>query len=54
VNATVFAVRSGTHQFRPAARFRFLPITNATTSGDGAIKLRVEEGKSYKLRGVPV
>ena len=53
VTATVHAMRSGDCQFRPPANFRFESVTGAQPGMDGAIKLRVEQGKSYRLQATP-
>jgi alpha-L-fucosidase 2 len=54
VTAKVRAIRSGEHQFRPPAGFRFLPVGDARPEANGAIRLRVEEGKSYLLQAALV
>jgi alpha-L-fucosidase 2 len=50
VTATLHAIGSGEHQFRPPARFRFLPVAGAQLLPDGAIKLRLQGGSSYLLK----
>jgi len=51
--ATVRALSSGEHQFRPPANFRFVPVAEAKPEPDGAITLRVEKGRSYRLQATP-
>jgi alpha-L-fucosidase 2 len=50
VTATVRATQSGEHQFRAPAKFQFLSVAGSTPGPDGTIKLKVEEGKTYKLK----
>jgi alpha-L-fucosidase 2 len=50
VTATVRALNSGEHKFRAPARFRFLTVAGGAPEEDGTIKLRVEQGKSYRLQ----
>jgi hypothetical protein len=47
--ATVHAIRSGEHRIRPPANFRFEAFAGAQQETNGAITLRVEQGKSYRL-----
>ncbi len=50
VTATVRALSSGVHQFRPPAKFRFLAVGGAQPDPEGSVTLRVEQGQSYKLQ----
>jgi alpha-L-fucosidase 2 len=52
VTATVHALSSEEHQFRAPVGFRFLHVAGAQQGTDGAIKLRVEQGKSYRFQAV--
>jgi alpha-L-fucosidase 2 len=54
VTATVHAIRSGEHQIRPPAGFRFVEAHGASQGADGAIKLRVERGRRYVLKAAAV
>jgi hypothetical protein len=53
VTATVRALISGEHQFRPPANFSFVPVAEAKPEPDGAITLRVEKGRRYRLQATP-
>jgi alpha-L-fucosidase 2 len=52
VTATVRAIRSGEHRFRPPLNFRFLPLAGTQQEPDGVITLLAEKGKSYRLQAV--
>jgi alpha-L-fucosidase 2 len=54
VAATVHALSANEHKFRPPARFHFLNAAGASPAEDGTIRLRVEQGKTYRLQAVPI
>jgi alpha-L-fucosidase 2 len=53
VKATVHALSSGEHTFRAPANFRFVALAGARPQPDGTLKLRVEQGSSYRLQATP-
>jgi len=54
VTATVRGIRSGEHRLRPPANFRFVPVAGMQPEADGAIALRAEQGKSYRIQATLV
>lgn len=52
VSATVRALRSGEHSFRPPAGFRFLAASGVRLHPDGILMLAVERDKTYRLQAV--
>jgi alpha-L-fucosidase 2 len=49
ITATIRAIQSGVHQFRPPPDFRFLSVHGVQSGEDGTITLRVEPGRSYRI-----
>jgi hypothetical protein len=50
--ATVHALRSAEHRFRPPVGFRFLSTAEVMPQADGTVTLRMEEGKTYRLKAI--
>ena len=54
VTATVHGLSSGEHQFRAPAKFRFMAVAGGQPQTDGALRLQIQQGGSYRLKAIAV